>query len=123
MLVIKRVYEKPLPTDGFRILVDRLWPRGVKKSDAKIDYWAKTITPTTELRKWFNHQSERFEQFAIAYDEQMQENPDWQAFYQLVATHLKTENVTLVFAAKSYQVNHALIILNRLNDQLKTKQS
>ncbi len=70
---IKRVYEEPSEDDGYRVLVDRLWPRGLSKKDAKLDDWIKEIAPTTELRKWFNHKKKRFDEFAQRYREELQE--------------------------------------------------
>ena len=64
---IKRVYDKPAPTDGLRVLVDRLWPRGLTKKDAAINVWAKDLAPSSELRTWFNHRDERFEEFTRRY--------------------------------------------------------
>lgn len=64
---IKRIYEPPSPLDGYRVLIDRIWPRGVKKNGAKLDEWNKDIAPSTELRKWFGHIPERFDEFSLRY--------------------------------------------------------
>ncbi len=70
-ITIKRAYDKASLEDGYRVLVDRLWPRGVKKEVLAIDEWRKDITPSTELRKWFGHQSEKFEEFRVRYEEEL----------------------------------------------------
>ena len=72
ILQIKRVYETPDKHDGIRILVDRLWPRGVKKEDAHLNYWLKDIAPSPDLRKWFNHKPEKFKEFSQKYKEELQ---------------------------------------------------
>lgn len=68
---LKRIYETPQKTDGYRILVDRLWPRGIKKDDARLSYWFKEIAPSNELRKWFRHEESRFEEFRLKYKEEL----------------------------------------------------
>ena len=70
---IKRIYEQSSADDGYRVLVDRLWPRGVSKKDANLDEWNKEIAPSTELRKWFDHKEERFDEFACRYREELNE--------------------------------------------------
>jgi uncharacterized protein YeaO (DUF488 family) len=73
---LKRAYEKPTADDGTRVLVDRLWPRGVKKADAAIDYWAKELAPSTELRKWFGHEPARWEEFRRRYSAEIHRHGD-----------------------------------------------
>ena len=70
-IVIKRVYEEASENDGYRILVDRLWPRGISREKVNIDEWDKNIAPSTELRKWFDHKEERFQEFTIRYKEEL----------------------------------------------------
>jgi uncharacterized protein YeaO (DUF488 family) len=70
-ILIKRAYAEALPEDGYRVLVDRLWPRGVKKDDLRLDLWAKEIAPSTELRKWFGHDPKRWEEFCSRYKEEL----------------------------------------------------
>ena len=72
ILKIKRIYELPTPDDGIRIFVDRLWARGVTKTQAKLDYWFKDIAPSNDLRKWFNHEPEKFNEFTHKYKEELQ---------------------------------------------------
>jgi uncharacterized protein YeaO (DUF488 family) len=75
MFAVKRVYEDPSLDDGYRVLVDRLWPRGVSKERAQLDEWLKEVAPSTELRQWFNHEAPRFEEFAARYDAELEQNP------------------------------------------------
>jgi uncharacterized protein YeaO (DUF488 family) len=108
---IKRAYEQPTPEDGTRILVDRLWPRGLTKEKARVDLWLKEIAPSTELRKWFGHDPARWIEFKRRYRAELKQNKD------LVA-HLKAEvkkgPVTLVYGAKDEQHNDAVALLEAL---------
>jgi uncharacterized protein YeaO (DUF488 family) len=104
---IKRVYDPAEPSDGVRILVDRLWPRGIKKSDLKMDAWIKEITPSTELRKWFNHDPEKFKEFEKRYDRELDESKA--LWYPLIEKYLKGK-ITLLYAAHDPTVNHALCL-------------
>ncbi|MSS11964.1 DUF488 domain-containing protein [Bifidobacterium tsurumiense] len=118
-LRIKRIYEEPADDDGTRILVDRVWPRGVSKERAALDRWAKTeITPTPELRKWFGHKPERFDEFRSRYVEELDARPEAQQFVEDVRALLATHNVTLLYAAKDPQCNHAIILLEWINERL-----
>ncbi|NLO70204.1 MAG: DUF488 family protein [Porphyromonadaceae bacterium] len=93
----KRIYEEKESSDGFRVLADRLWPRGVKKEDADIDYWAKEIAPSNELRKWYHENMNKYDDFYKKFTLELEENPKSQDFVKLI--HTKT-NVTLLTAAK-----------------------
>ncbi|MEO8855072.1 MAG: DUF488 domain-containing protein [Ginsengibacter sp.] len=106
-LKIKRVYEKPDPKDGFRILVDRLWPRGMTKEKAAVDLWLKEIAPSTELRKWFGHDPEKWKEFQKKYKEELKNND--QAVSSL-KDHLKKGTVTLLYGAKDEIHNEALVL-------------
>ena len=105
-LAIKRVYEAPAQSDGIRILVDRLWPRGISKVRAQLDDWMKDIAPSPKLRIWFNHEPEKFGEFSRLYREELEGN----AGVQKIREMLKTKNVTLVYAAKDPMVNHAIVL-------------
>lgn len=118
-LEIKRIYQPIDNCDGFRILVDRLWPRGIKKIDAEIDLWAKEITPSPQLRKWFNHQAEKFEQFKQSYLIELNNNPYGVEFVEICKQQISQQNVTLLYAAKDPLYNHALILKQWLLTQLK----
>ena len=111
MLKMKRIYEQPSAEDGYRVLVDRLWPRGVAKTAAKIDYWAKEITPSTALRKTFNHDAETFAAFRQAYLYELETNRQGEAFLQLLREKLATGPVTLLYAAKNEQINHVVVLM------------
>lgn len=106
---IKRIYETPLVEDGFRMLVDRLWPRGLKKENAAIDEWNKIIAPSTKLRKWFGHKSENFERFTEAYKIELKSKPEQLERIKSIA---ETQNLTLLYAAKDEKINHARILLS-----------
>jgi len=108
-LQIKRIYEAPSLDDGVRILIDRLWPRGVKKEDAHLDYWFKEIAPDPGLRKWFGHEPERFEEFSKKYTGELEHQTTQ---IKQIKDMLKTQNVTLLYAAKSPEVNHAIVLKN-----------
>ncbi len=119
---IKRIYALPENTDGKRILVDRLWPRGISKERAALDDWAKAIAPSSDLRKWFGHESKKMNDFEKAYYEELTRNPDAARWISKIADWLKQGDVTLLYAAKDSQVNHALILKNWLEQKiLKTE--
>jgi uncharacterized protein YeaO (DUF488 family) len=104
---IKRVYEPAAKTDGTRILIDRLWPRGLTKQVAKVDVWLKDIAPGTELRKWFAHDPKKMESFSKKYIAELEENPD--AVTEL-KQYIKKRKVTLVYGAKDPECNHAVVL-------------
>ena len=105
---IKRVYEKPDDEDGRRILVDRLWPRGLTKEKAGVDLWLKDIAPSTELRKWFGHDPGKWEEFQKRYLRELNENDE---AIQTLRQALKEGRVTLVYGAKDEEHNEARVIL------------
>ncbi|QPK64094.1 DUF488 domain-containing protein [Methylomonas sp. LL1] len=104
---IKRVYELPDQHDGRRILVDRLWPRGLTKEKAGIDLWLKDIAPSTELRKWFDHDPGRWEEFQDRYLVELKDNHEQ---IRLLKQELDKGIVTLVYAAKDEEHNQAIVI-------------
>jgi len=106
-LKIKRVYDKPAEEDGTRILVDRLWPRGLTKQKAKVDVWLKDIAPSTELRKWFAHDPEKWKEFIKKYKKELHENKEQAA---ILKEYLKQGTVTLVYGARDEVHNEALVI-------------
>lgn len=107
---IKRAYEPPKSADGTRILVDRLWPRGLTKQKAKIDAWFKDLGPSTELRKWFGHDPKRWQEFAKKYRAELRSKS---ALLDRIKAHKGT--VTLVYGAKDTGHNEAVILQQRLN--------
>jgi uncharacterized protein YeaO (DUF488 family) len=109
-IAIKRVYDPPSPDDGFRVLVDRLWPRGMTKEAAALDLWAKDLAPSPDLRKEFNHQPERFAEFTHHYLGELSCNPAVAAF----RSELKRPKVTLLYGAHDRANNHALVLADFL---------
>jgi uncharacterized protein YeaO (DUF488 family) len=107
---IKRAYEPPSPKDGKRILVDRLWPRGVRKDAAALDLWSKDIAPTTALRKWFDHRPDRFAEFKRRYRDELKSNPAVSEVLQKIGR----SEATLVYAAHDTKVNHAVVLADFL---------
>ncbi|WP_019537428.1 DUF488 domain-containing protein [Paenibacillus ginsengihumi] len=108
---IKRIYEPPAPEDGIRILVDRLWPRGISKGQASIDEWMKEIAPSPELRTWFGHRPERFEEFTDKYEQELSLDPTRCGLVDRICELAVHNNVTLVYAAKDPFHNHAVVLL------------
>lgn len=104
---IKRVYEAPDESDGKRILVDRLWPRGVKKEDAALDGWDKDVAPSPALRKWFGHDPDRWADFQRRYKAELKSEPD--AAKALLEQYGKNR-LTLLYAAHDEKRNHALVL-------------
>ena len=104
---IKRVYDDKSKDDGYRVFVDRLWPRGVSKEDAHFDEWMKELAPSTELRKWFDHKPERFEEFRKRYKKELQEQEEALDKLRELA---KSKKITLLFAAKDTEINNAVVI-------------
>ncbi|MCK6143125.1 DUF488 domain-containing protein [Prevotella intermedia] len=109
-LKIKRIYLTPEDDDGYRILIDRLWPRGIAKEEACIDEWNKAITPSPELRKWFGHKEENYATFAEKYRSELDNNPEAIPFANHIKALLESNNVTLLYGAKSENCNHAIIL-------------
>jgi len=109
---IKRVYDAPDGDDGTRILVDRLWPRGLTKERACVDVWLKDIAPSTELRKWFGHDPAKWEQFRERYHRELEANVN---LVSLLKEKLKGGAVTLLFAAKDAEHNEAVALQEWLN--------
>jgi uncharacterized protein YeaO (DUF488 family) len=107
---IKRVYDAPAAGDGKRILVDRLWPRGLTKEAAALDGWVKEVAPSPELRKWFDHAAERFAEFKDRYEAELAANP---AVSELLET-LGVGKASLLYAARDPAVNHALVLAGYL---------
>ena len=118
MLRIKRIYEDPSKDDGTRILVDRLWARGVSKEDAKLDEWEKEISPTNETRKLFDHEAAKFEDFEKEYKKELDENKASNDFVKLIKDKLKLGNVTLLYGAKNEEMNNAVVLKEWLDAKL-----
>ena len=100
----KRIYEHPGKADGVRILVDRIWPRGVSRERANVAYWAKDIAPSNELRKWYHHDHEKWDEFRDRYFIELDQNTDG---VKALLEQFKRETVTLVFSSKELDLNNA----------------
>ena len=117
-LRIKRVYAAAEESDGYRILTDKLWPRGMTKDKAAIDKWAKEITPTNSLRQWFGHKRENFQAFTDQYIAELNANPAAPVFAKLCIELLQRHNVTLLYGAKDEECNHAIVLRNWILNQV-----
>lgn len=106
-LEVKRIYEPSESSDGYRVLVDRVWPRGLSKQNADIDLWLKDIAPSTELRQWFGHQPRRWDAFRRRYFDELDEMPETLAVIQ---DKLRKGNVTLVYSARDEAHNQAVAL-------------
>jgi len=110
MFAAKRVYEPAAKDDGFRVLVDKLWPRGLTKAKARVDLWLKEVAPSTELRKWFGHEAEKWPEFQKRYRAELSKDA-LESLRKLEKDHKK---VTLLYGAKSQERNQAVALLNIL---------
>ena len=113
----KRIYEKPEKADGFRILVDRLWPRGLSKEKARADEWLKDIAPSDELRKWFSHDPQKWEVFKKRYFGELETKKE---LIELIVAKSKGKPVTLLYAAKEEKFNNALSLKEYLETRRKS---
>ncbi|WEV42490.1 DUF488 domain-containing protein [Bifidobacterium sp. ESL0682] len=116
-IALKRMYEAAEDSDGYRVLVDRLWPRGISKVNAKLDLWLKEIGPTTELRQWFGHDPVKFDEFADKYRKELDGNAD--VVGKLVAICREQPKVTLLYGAKDAEHNQAVVLRDYLHRHLK----
>jgi uncharacterized protein YeaO (DUF488 family) len=117
MFQIKRAYEPPAAEDGFRVLVDRLWPRGLSKKAAAVDEWLKDIAPSAQLRRWFGHEPERWAEFKARYRQELSSAQRSAALERLRNAARTRGSVTLLFAARDTTHNHATVLLEVLNEQ------
>lgn len=119
MLKIKRIYGHDQDDyQGYRILVDRIWPRGISKANAKLDDWAKEIAPSVELRKWFAHDPEKFADFKIEYQKELDLNPYTKQFIATVKKQLAHSDVILLYGAKDTKHNQAIVLKHYLEQKL-----
>ena len=112
---VKRVYESPSTRDGRRILVDRLWPRGLSKADAKIDYWLKEIAPSTELRKWYGHDPERWSEFKRRYFAELESKPD---AVRALLDYICAGTVTFLYSSKEQRPNNVVALKEYVESRL-----
>lgn len=118
MIRIKRVYEKPEPSDGLRILVDRLWPRGLRKDAARLDGWIKDVAPSTTLRRWFGHDPRRWADFQKRFYSELNKNPgSWRSLLE----QSRTRRVTLLYSAHDSDHNNAVALKRFLDRRTKRR--
>lgn len=111
-LRIKRVYDPAKESDGYRVLIDRLWPRGLSKEEAKVGVWIKEVAPSTELRKWFNHEASKEKEFKKRYLKELKDNPAVEKLKDIIKKH---KTVTLLYSAHEAEENNATVLYDFLN--------
>lgn len=114
---VKRIYEPPEPSDGLRILVERLWPRGVKRDEASIDLWMREIAPSHELRKWFSHDPQKWEEFKRRYWEEIKDKKEFGELVRLA----REGNITLLFSTRSVKYNNAVALKEFIEKMLGSR--
>jgi len=115
-IIIKRIYDVPSEDDGKRILIDRLWPRGISKANAQLDMWLKEVAPSTELRKWYGHSPEKQEAFRNLYEQELSTDSIRSDAVKLLRRMSEEGNITLLYGAKDTVYNNASILFNWLKD-------
>jgi uncharacterized protein YeaO (DUF488 family) len=118
MIKIKRIYDEPSQDDGKRILIDRLWPRGLRKEDAKIDEWIKEIAPSNELRKWFNHDLNKWGVFKRRYFKEIQTKLEMEEIVNLA----RQGSVTLLFGSKEERFNNAVALKEYIDTRMNVSE-
>ena len=111
VIKIKRLYDSHAPGDGFRILVDRLWPRGMAKEKANINYWAKSVAPSNDLRRWYKHERKKWPEFKKRYFAELDANPTG---LMDLKRHMSKHNVTFLFSSKETEFNNAVALMEYL---------
>lgn len=119
MIKIKRVYEQPSRDDGRRILIDRLWPRGIKKEDARIDEWLKEVAPSNELRKWFDHDPDKWGEFKKRFFTELKGRQD---MVDGILSSARKGTVTLLFASKEERFNNAVALKEYIVSRMNAKE-
>ncbi|NIO05405.1 MAG: DUF488 family protein [Proteobacteria bacterium] len=112
---IKRTYESPTEDDGHRILVDRLWPRGISKEKAKIDFWPKELAPSTELRHWYGHDPEKWSEFKSRYFAELDANPE---LIKKLLGYIRKGTVTFVYSSKEQDLNNAVALREYIESRI-----
>lgn len=107
---LKRIYNKANKNDGKRVLIDRVWPRGVSKEKAQLDEWLKEVAPTSDLRKWFNHDPDKFKEFKKKYKEELKKNEEQNEAFNQLKDWTSDGKVTLLYATKEENYNHAQVL-------------
>jgi uncharacterized protein YeaO (DUF488 family) len=114
---IRRIYDPPTPEDGYRVLLDRIWPRGVTKEQARLDAWAKEIAVSSELRRWFGHDPARWDEFRRRYRTEL-EAPERQPVLDALLRRARQGTITIVYAARDKQHNNAVVLAELLAERL-----
>ncbi len=117
MIQIKRVYEQSASNDGYRVLIDRLWPRGLSKENAHVDLWLKEVAPSTELRKWYHHDLEKWDEFDQRYRTEL--NDKKELLQQIKALEKEHKTVTLLYGSKEKERSQATVLMNVLKEKRK----
>jgi len=115
MIKLKRVYEKADDSDGFRVLVDRLWPRGVSKEEAKLNEWMRDIAPSDELRKWFGHDPDKWNEFKRRYREELVSK---EGLVNKLIEDAKGEDITLLYASRETRYNNVVVLKDVLEERM-----
>lgn len=115
---LKRAYDDASSHDGYRVLIDRIWPRGVSKDDAALDDWCKTVAPSTDLRKWFDHKTSRWKEFQTRYRKELKDNSDAKDALTMLRKKHRNGTLTLVYAAKDTEHNNAVLLKDVLEHGL-----
>lgn len=118
MIKVERIYHKPADMDGCRILVDRLWPRGMSKANAHLDYWLKEVGPSNDLRKWFGHDPAKYDEFKDRYLAELKDNVAYDILKEVITIHAD-EDIILLFGAKDETHNQAIILKEQLEKELQ----
>ena len=118
MLKLKRAYDAPARGDGWRVLVERLWPRGVRKEELAVGAWLKDLAPSTELRKWFGHDPERWSEFKQRYHRELMQSPAHERLLELAHRAAK-ETVTLIFSSHDTEHNNAVVLKAELDERVQ----
>ncbi|HLW57282.1 MAG TPA: DUF488 family protein [Bacteriovoracaceae bacterium] len=118
MIKIKRAYEEAKKSDGYRVLVDRLWPRGIKKEELDFDEWAKELSPSKELRQFFSHDKEKWRDFSSRFKKELK-SKDAKDKILFLAKQAKKKNVTLIYSAKDEEYNNAVVLQKIIEEEMK----
>jgi uncharacterized protein YeaO (DUF488 family) len=118
MIRMKRVYEPATPDDGYRVLVERLWPRGVSKEKAQLDAWEKGISASNDLRRWYGHDPDKWDEFQRRYEHEL-ESPEAQAILDDLAERARNGTVTLVYASKASDISCSAVVQRLLTDRAR----
>ncbi|MCY7780950.1 DUF488 family protein [Bacillus haynesii] len=115
--ILQRIYQENQQAEGRRILIDRVWPRGISKEKANLDCWMKEIAPSPDLRKWFGHDPQKFESFKEAYQNEIKQHAEKQRSFRELKETAADETVILLYGAKDERHNHAVVLYEMLNRQ------